>query len=145
MKYPFFFQKNRLIPMMNSLNLSLSNLLRRVIVTLPTANLPTVNVILFSLLATFASAQGWQHTFGGSKEDAAAAVVATLDGGYATLGFSESFGSVAMQMYLIKTDAYGKQQWAKSYGGQFNDLGSDLVQTADGGFILAGYSNISGA
>jgi SdrD B-like domain len=145
MKYPFFFQKNRLIPMMNSLNLSLVSLLRRSIAVLPTANLPTVNVILFSLFATFASAQGWQHTFGGSKEDAASAVVATLDGGYATLGFSESFGSVAMQMYLIKTDAYGKQQWAKSYGGQFNDLGNDLVQTADGGFILAGYSNISGA
>ena len=62
-------------------------------------------------------AQGWERTFGGNAEDNANAVIQTLDGGFALLGFSESSNSVGTNVILIKTDEEGQQQWSQSFGG----------------------------
>ena len=79
----------------------------------------------------------WSKTYGGGGYDCASSVVQTMDGGYALLGTTDSFGAGDSDVWLVKTDANGNIQWNKTYGGPARDLGSSIVQTTDGGLILA--------
>lgn len=89
----------------------------------------------------------WIKTFGGSGEETAQAIISTIDGGYAVLGFTNSTDgdmdgkSIPVNDYwLLKFDAQGSLQWNKTYGGSKDDRGQSLVQTKDGGFALTGYA-----
>src|SRR5690606_14399622 len=87
------------------------------------------------------------QTLGGSKNDDAKAIINTLDGGYAILGSTQSMdgditdkNNESYDFWLIKFDNQDSIQWIKTYGGSQNDHGFDLVQSADGGYAILGYS-----
>lgn len=80
----------------------------------------------------------WSKTYGGEKCETIYALVQTLDGGYAMLGDTNSFGAVKSDMWLIKTDSNGEVQWNMTYGGANWDYGYALIQTSTGGFVLTG-------
>src|SRR5438105_3835650 len=61
----------------------------------------------------------------------------TMEGGYILNGFL-GFGPGNRDLCLMKTNAYGDTVWTKFMGGQDDDLGFDVVQTPDSGFIVAG-------
>ncbi len=89
----------------------------------------------------------WVKTYGGSGEETAQAIIATADGGYAVLGFSNSTDgdlegkSIPVNDYwLLKLDGSGALEWSKTYGGSKDDRGQSLVQTKDGGYALTGYA-----
>ena len=95
----------------------------------------------------FAGEVDWIKNFGGSGSDKAQAIITTSDGGLAVLGYSNSTDgqlsnkSLAVNDYwLLKFDADGELQWHRTYGGSKDDRGQALIQTADGGFALAGYA-----
>ena len=81
----------------------------------------------------------WNKTFGdgGERVDYARDVVQTADGGYAIGGGTSSFGAGGQDAWIVKTDAYGNEQWNKTYGGATTDELGSLIQTNDGGFALA--------
>jgi hypothetical protein len=88
--------------------------------------------------------------FGGSQNDVAQSVIATLDGGFAVLGYTQSNdGDVvdktdnSFDYWLLKFNANAELQWSKTYGGSDDDRGHSLIQTSDGGFVLLGYNNSS--
>ena len=92
----------------------------------------------------------WIRTFGGSDEDVAQTVIETNDGGYAILGFTKSTdGDIAGKttsvndFWLLKLDSEGNLLWNQTYGGSDDDRGQSLIQTSDGGYVLAGYSKSS--
>jgi hypothetical protein len=87
----------------------------------------------------------WNQTYGGEGVDDACALVQTTEGGFALAGYTGSFGAGNGDMWLIKTDADGKVEWDKTFGGSEGDGASSLIQTADGGFALAGYTGWSSA
>jgi hypothetical protein len=88
----------------------------------------------------------WNKTYGGSDSDRARQVILTSDGGYAIAGSTSSFGCCGVaSMYLIKTDSEGNLEWEGIYGGLFFDAAYSLVQAADNGFVLAGFTNSYGA
>ncbi len=91
-----------------------------------------------------AGAMKWNKTFGGNGSDYASSVVQTNDGGYAFAGSTDSFGAGSKDAWLVKTDSSGNAQWNKTYGGTDFDVGSSVVQTSNGGFALAGFTNSSG-
>ena len=80
----------------------------------------------------------WDRTFGGSKDDWGLSVQQTTDGGYILLGATESYGAGKSDFWLIKTDAQGKKQWDKTFGGTKKEYGRSVQQTADDGYILLG-------
>ncbi len=87
----------------------------------------------------------WTKTFGGSADDRGYSVQQTMDGGYIIAGATESYGAGGKDVYLIKTDANGNQQWYKTFGGLSNDVGWSVQQTSDGGYIITGYTRSYGA
>lgn len=52
--------------------------------------------------------------------------------------------SPGRDLWVIKTDENGSQQWQQSYGGNEDDLGYDITQTLDGGYAVAGFTKSSG-
>ncbi|WP_299115897.1 hypothetical protein [uncultured Winogradskyella sp.] len=86
-------------------------------------------------------------TFGGSKNDSAQSVVATNDGGYAILGFTQSNdGDItdkqdeSFDYWLLKFSAQNMLEWQKTYGGSEDDRGQEIIQTQDGGYAIIGTS-----
>ena len=87
----------------------------------------------------------WNKTFGGSGEDEAWSFQQTKDGGYILAGRTSSYGAGSYDAWLIKTDANGKEQWNKTFGGSGDEAARSVQQTKDGGYILAGYTTSYGA
>lgn len=86
----------------------------------------------------------WSRTFGGSDNDRGYCVRTTQDGGYVLAGYTESFGSGNKDVWLIKTDALGQQEWSQAFGGSEDDAGASVQQTQDGGYIITGYTESYG-
>ena len=87
----------------------------------------------------------WSKTYGGADNDYAHDVQQTLDGGYIITGYTWSFSSGSGDIYVIKTDNNGDLLWANAYGGTGYDLGYTVIQTSDGGYTVAGYTDSFGA
>ncbi len=79
----------------------------------------------------------WDLTLGGEGDDFAHAVIQTSDGGYIVVGETGSSGSGRQDVWLIRIGADGTEEWSKTYGGPEDDIGYDVQQTADGGYIIA--------
>ena len=108
------------------------------------ANAP--NIIDASTDSTPPGSQVWSKTFGGTGDEWAFSVIQTFDGGYATAGYTTSSGAGKADVWLVKTDSLGNQQWNKTYGGKEFDWASCVIQTKDGGYALAGstYTSVIG-
>jgi predicted secreted protein len=87
----------------------------------------------------------WNQTYGGTGNDLGINVIQTIDGGYAIMGYTSSFGAGSSDFWLVKTDAAGTMQWNKTYGGTGSDMGFNVIQTDDGGYTLAGPTTSFGA
>ncbi len=92
----------------------------------------------------------WLRQYGGSQDDGGTRIITTEDGGYAVIGSTSSTDGDITSTYgddvwLVKLDSSGNLQWQKCYGSVLGaEMGTDLKQTKDGGFILVGTSSGSG-
>ena len=87
----------------------------------------------------------WNQTFGGTGNDFGRSVIQTDDGGFLIGGFTGSFGAGGNDIWLIKTNEYGIEEWNQTYGYTGEDVCYSVQQTVDGGFIIGGYTNSIGA
>ncbi len=87
----------------------------------------------------------WTRTYGGMMEDAGKSVLEASAGGYILTGSAGSFGAGWNDVYIIRTNASGDTLWTQVHGGAAEDVGYNLQQTSDGGYIIAGETRSFGA
>jgi len=98
--------------------------------------------------------QIWKKQFGGTQQEILASAIQALDGGYVLGGVSRSPISgnktencIGYDDYwVVKTDSLGNIQWQNTIGGDSGEFFASIVEAADKGFLLVGYSlsSISG-
>ena len=91
----------------------------------------------------------WQKSYGGADFDEGTSIYQTPDGGYILGGSSfsndgdvtgnHSLGDGA-DYWIVKLNATGTIQWQKALGGTADDRAFCAVPTADGGYIITGFS-----
>ena len=80
----------------------------------------------------------WTKTFGGTGSEGANSIVKTSDGGFAIAGSTNSFGSGNEDFWLVKVDSVGVMEWSQTYGQADDDNAFSVIQTSDGGYVVAG-------
>ena len=60
------------------------------------------------------------------------------DGGYMIIGHTESYGNGSSDVWLIKINSLGIQEWNRTFGGSYFDKGYFGQQTFDGGYVIVG-------
>jgi PKD repeat protein len=88
----------------------------------------------------------WQKCLGGYMEETARCIRQTADGGYVVAGYTSSSdrdvsgNHGGYDYWVVKLNPFGKLVWQKCLGGSSYDWAESLEQTADGGYIVAGYT-----
>lgn len=86
----------------------------------------------------------WEKALGGTGGDRIRSIIATKDGGYIMAGYSFSNDGDATgnhgsyDAWIVKIDEAGAIQWQKQYGGSYIDMAWTIVESNDGGYVVAG-------
>jgi gliding motility-associated-like protein len=91
----------------------------------------------------------WVFNYGGNDVDIPFVIKFTTDGGTIAAGYTDSkTGDVSPQpnrdywdLWIVKLDKCGMIQWERSFGGTGYESARDIVQTADGGYMVLGETN----
>jgi predicted secreted protein len=79
----------------------------------------------------------WDKTFGGTEDDVGMSVAGTGDGGYIVTGRTASFGAGGDDIWLLKADSLGREEWNTTFGGKNDDAGFQVLEVSDG-YALVG-------
>lgn len=93
----------------------------------------------------------WMQDYGTSQLDAANSIITTSDGGIAIIGHTRTLFAGTFQgstdFWLVKAIKNGVRwdpQWSRAYGSEKEDIAYSAVETATGGFALAGFTEDGG-
>ncbi|OWR30062.1 hypothetical protein CDO73_13400 [Saccharibacillus sp. O23] len=90
----------------------------------------------------------WTQVYGSTGTDYAASVKKTSDGGIVIAGRTDSSDWVKWgkeDVFLLKLDGDGNQEWRKSYGSTGRDYAYQVLETSDGHFLLSGSTSPANA
>jgi hypothetical protein len=87
----------------------------------------------------------WNHTYGGVSAEEGYSLVEVSTGGFALVGYTNSYGIGSSDVWLVRTDANGNLLWSRTYGDTGSDRGYSVVELSTGGFAITGYTNSYGA
>ena len=85
----------------------------------------------------------WNQTYGGTSDDDARSMIQTSDGGYAIAGWTGSFNGPC-DFWLVKTFSNGTEHWNQTYHNDNIDRANAIIETNDGGYVMAGLTGPSG-
>lgn len=88
----------------------------------------------------------WTKTIGGKGQDDSYSIVQTNDKGYAITGVTWSYAdTINGDMFIVRLDSNGNMKWTKTIGDTGIEVGYSIVQTKDGGLVIAGVTTSYGA
>jgi hypothetical protein len=84
----------------------------------------------------------WQKCYGDVHENVAYNVIQTSDGGFITVGTTNTTTPEGNSGFMIvKSDEIGTIEWEKNYGGSNGAFATQVVQNSDGSYVIAGYTS----
>ncbi len=98
-------------------------------------------ILLVSAVSVNSQFVQWTQTFGGPGQDGGESMVHTGNGETVITGFKSA--NERKDILLMKTNAQGNELWSRVYNTGINDIGRSVRQTADGGFVIAGMTEVS--
>ena len=112
----------------------------------------SIGLVFFSSYPIWAQSPEiiWEKGFGGNNDDRAMDVIETPDGGYLTVGYTNSLdGDITLNkgerdFYVVKTNVDGVIEWQYTYGGSENDYCYAVCLGIYGGYVLAGSTQSNG-
>ncbi len=84
----------------------------------------------------------WDETFGEKGPDVAKSIIQTNDEGYAIAGFIWTVYASKQDIWIIKLGENGNIEWDKTFDGDKDDVAYSLIQTRDGGYVVAGSTGL---
>jgi predicted secreted protein len=88
--------------------------------------------------------QLWDRSYGGPKDEVGMSLVQTRDEGYMVAGRTESYGSGEDDIWLLKVDSEGSEQWNRTFGGEKDDVGLQVLEAGDG-YVIVGRTESFGS
>lgn len=82
---------------------------------------------------------------GGAELDRGVEVISLSDGGFIIVGVTKSRGSGGEDVYLVRLEDDAKVVWETAFGGTGDDDGWSILETENGEFVVAGFSNSEGS
>lgn len=79
----------------------------------------------------------WEKYYGGSASEQGSDVIKTNEG-YMIVGNTESKGKGKWDVWMLQIDKEGNELWDTTFGGGDNETANKVIQTKDGGFLIAG-------
>ena len=79
----------------------------------------------------------FEKTYGGTESDELNSIVEQNNFLY-SLGYSNSFGDIDGDFYLVKIDLNGNSIWEKTFGSPQLDVGYKIIKSTDGNLLLLG-------
>ncbi len=92
-----------------------------------------------------AGAVTWTWIYGDTGEDEARGVYQAADNGYFVVGKMLTKTLNGMDLYFLRTDAEGNEQWSDYYGSSKREEGRGLLKDPNGGYLLVGLSTTNTA
>lgn len=86
----------------------------------------------------------WSQSYGTDQEEIGNSVSITSDGGYILCGQTVSPNTGFSSAYLIKVDEFGNESWSRTFGADGNDYGYSVIQSDEGGYVIAGITRSAG-
>ncbi len=81
----------------------------------------------------------WSKTFGGIIDDIGQEGIETSDGNFIVTGITGAHkDSIGGDAFLVKYSQAGNILWNKTYGGAGSEDGRRIIESPDGGFVIAG-------
>lgn len=117
------------------------------IVTGPVYTETGINYVVIKLGET--GIEEWSRNYGGSGNESPHSICNTIDGGYIVVGRTSNSndGDVSGNhniweddIWLLKINNLGNIEWQKCLGGLGGDIAYSIAQTADYGYIVAGFT-----
>jgi hypothetical protein len=88
----------------------------------------------------------WSKTYNGLNEAWGASLDLTTDGGFVITGMTQSnSASSSKDVYLLKVDSIGDEEWSQTYGGSDVDEGYYVEIMNDGGYLISGLTKSFGS
>ncbi|MCJ7572068.1 MAG: Ig-like domain-containing protein [Candidatus Thermoplasmatota archaeon] len=80
----------------------------------------------------------WDKKYGGDEKEIGYSVKQTSDGGYITTGQTYSYGKENSDVYVVKTDSNGNEEWSTTLGGSGDDVGKSIVEINENTYVVMG-------
>lgn len=86
----------------------------------------------------------WSKVYGDTNGSTVHSIIQTIDSGFVLAGSYTAGQGFDSDAYLIRTDKFGNQLWAKAIGSAGDEIANSVIQTDDGGFVFGGSASAFG-
>ena len=84
----------------------------------------------------------WKKKFGGNQNEIGKQIKEAPDGGFYIVGSSQSFGAGSFDIYLLKVNVNGEEEWMKTFGSSGFDYGQSIDINRHNELFITGTTNV---